>query len=150
MFGATLTTDGAERGRMAQTEADRVAGDDQRTVTTVEVTATGHLYDALDEHRFEYTFEGDTLREFLDAFLAEHDVADLLIAAEPEEAVAHGWAEPPDELPDDFTANPEGDRTRAYARICVNGVFNEHLDGFDTELSDGDRVALMYPFIFCC
>jgi molybdopterin converting factor small subunit len=32
----------------------------------------------------------------------------------------------------------------------VNGRFNEQLDGFDTELTDGDRVALMYPFMFCC
>ncbi len=32
----------------------------------------------------------------------------------------------------------------------VNGRFNEHLDGLDTELADSDRVSLMYPFIFCC
>ncbi|UIP01431.1 MoaD/ThiS family protein (plasmid) [Halobaculum sp. CBA1158] len=135
---------------MSATEAETAERDDERAVTTVDVKGTGRLYDALPEHRFEYTFDGTTLREFLDAFLEDHDVADLLIAEEPEDAVAHGWAEPPEELPDDFTANPEGDRTRAYARIAVNGHFNEHLDGFDTELEDGDRVALMYPFMFCC
>lgn len=131
---------------MSSTQSDRA----EPTRTTVEVRGTGRLYDALDDHRFEYTFEGDTLREFLEAFLDDYDVADLLIADEPEDAVAHGWAKPPEELPDDFTANPTGERTRVYARICVNGRFNEHLDGFDTELPDGDRVALMYPFMFCC
>lgn len=126
------------------------ADGEERPVTTVEVKGTGRLYDALPEHRFEYAFEGTTLREFLEAFLDDYDVADLLIADTPEEAVAHGWAPPPEDLPDDFAANPEGDRTRAYARIAINGRFNEHLDGFETELTDGDRVALMYPFIYCC
>ncbi|WP_277556001.1 MoaD/ThiS family protein [Halobaculum limi] len=123
---------------------------DRRAETTVEVKGTGRLYDALPDHRFEYTFEGSTLREFLDQFFEEYDVAELVLARTPEEAVARGWAKPPGELPADFKANPEGDRTRAFARICVNGRFNEHLDGFDTELTDGDRIALMYPFMFCC
>ncbi|MFC7098915.1 MoaD/ThiS family protein [Halobaculum marinum] len=123
---------------------------DERAVTTVEVRGTGRLYDALPTSRFEFSFEGTTLREFLDAFLDEYDVADLLIAETPEDAVAPGWAPAPETLPADFRANPEGERTRRYARICVNGRFNEQLDGFDTELSDGDRVALMYPFMFCC
>lgn len=46
--------------------------------------------------------------------------------------------------------DPEGERTRAYARVLVNGRFNELLDGFAAELDDGDRVALTYPFMFCC
>ncbi|GAA0204526.1 MoaD/ThiS family protein [Halobaculum roseum] len=135
---------------MSVADTDAPERDDERAVTTVEVKGTGRLYDALPEHRFEYSFEGTTLREFLEAFLDEHDVAEFLIAETPEEEVAHGWAPAPEELPDDFTANPEGDRTRAYARIAINGRFNEHLDGFDTELEDGDRVALMYPFMYCC
>jgi molybdopterin converting factor small subunit len=31
--------------------------------------------------------------------------------------------------------------------VTINGVFNEHLDGLDTNISDGDRVGLLYPFI---
>ncbi|QZX99281.1 MoaD/ThiS family protein [Halobaculum rubrum] len=135
---------------MSTVDTEGVEREDERTATTVEVKGTGRLYDALPEHRFEYTFEGTTLRAFLEAFLEEHDVAEFLIAETPEEEVAHGWAPEPDELPDDFTANHEGDRTRAYARIAINGRFNEHLGGFDTELADGDRVALMYPFMYCC
>jgi molybdopterin converting factor small subunit len=117
--------------------------------TTVEVRATGHVYDALPESRIEFAFEGSTLREFLDAFFDAHDVRDLVIATRPEEEVTDGWAPPPDDLPDDWTANPAGERTRAFARILVNGRFNEHRDGFDTALDDGDRVALVYPFVFC-
>ena len=48
-----------------------------------------------------------------------------------------------------WNKNPEGEQTRAFARVAINGRFNEHIDGLDTELEDGDRVALMYPFMFC-
>jgi molybdopterin converting factor small subunit len=34
--------------------------------------------------------------------------------------------------------------------VLVNGKFNEHLGGFDTELTEDDRVALVYPFMYCC
>ncbi|WP_255171560.1 MoaD/ThiS family protein [Natrononativus amylolyticus] len=123
----------------------------QETVTTtVDVRCTGHVRDAVGAHGFEFTFEGATLREFLEAFFAEYDVADLLIAETEAESTARGWARPPAELPGTWRKNPEGEQTRTYARICVNGRFNEHLAGFDTELEDGDRVALLNPFMFCC
>jgi molybdopterin converting factor small subunit len=34
--------------------------------------------------------------------------------------------------------------------VLVNGIFNEHRDGLDTTLDDGDRVTLIYPFMYCC
>jgi molybdopterin converting factor small subunit len=118
--------------------------------TTVTVKCTGHVRTEIGDHRFEYTFEGDTLREFLDAFFAEYDVADMLIAETEAEATTRGWAPvDEDDLPGTWSKNPEGEQTRAYARVCVNGRFNEHLDGLDTEPSQGDRVALIYPFMFC-
>ena len=55
-----------------------------------------------------------------------------------------------EELPGENYANSEGEQTRQYARVVVNGTFNEYLEGLDTELDDGDRVALLYPFIYCC
>jgi len=118
--------------------------------TTVTVKCTGHVRTAIGDHRLEFTFEGDTLREFLAAFFEEYDVADMLIAETEAEATTRGWA-PVDEadLPGAWNKNPEGEQTRAYARVCVNGRFNENLDGLDTELDDGDRVALIYPFMFC-
>lgn len=119
--------------------------------TTVEVRATGKVRDALPTHSLSFTFEGETLRAFLDAFFEEYDVTDLLIAETEAEATAHGWADPPDpdDLPGTWTKNPEGEQTRTYARVCVNGHFNQHLDGLNTELTDDDRVALIYPFVFC-
>jgi len=33
--------------------------------------------------------------------------------------------------------------------VLVNRKFNELLDGFGTELDDGDRIALVSPFMFC-
>ncbi len=118
--------------------------------TTVEVRATGHVRDALGTPRLSFTFEGSTLREFVDAFFAEHDVRDLVIAETDAESSTRGWAPiDGDDVPGELRKNPDGERTRTYARILVNGTFNENLDGFDTELSDDDRVALVYPFVFC-
>jgi molybdopterin converting factor small subunit len=125
---------------------------ESQVTTTVDVKATGHVRTALGRHRFEFTFEGSTLREFLEAFLEEYDVADLLIAETEAGASTRGWAKLPDtaELPGRWVTNPAGEQTRPYARVLVDGRFNELLDGFDTELQDGDRVALVNPFMYCC
>ena len=117
--------------------------------TTVQVHCTGHVRREVGTATLEFAFEGNTLRKFLDAFFQQYDVADLLIAESESEATAHGWAPPVEGPPGTWRKNPEGEQTRPYARICVNGRFNEHLDGFETELTDGDRVALMKPFMFC-
>jgi molybdopterin converting factor small subunit len=148
----------AERAR--EEDDAGAAGDasaaEGRVETTVEVRATGHVRDRVGRPGLRFTFEGSTLRAFLDAFLEEYDCRDLVLATEDGEDRTRGWVPGPDEprgvesLPDDWRANPPGERTRAYARVLVNGRFNEHLDGFDTALADGDRVALAYPFIFCC
>lgn len=117
--------------------------------TTVTVRCTGHVRTAIGTPELSFTFEGDTLREFLEAFFETHDVADLLIAETDAEATHRGWAKV-DDVPGTWRKNPEGENTRCYARVCVNGRFNENLAGLDTELDDGDRVALIYPFMFCC
>jgi molybdopterin converting factor small subunit len=99
----------------------------------------------------ECTFEGDTLREFLAAFFEEYDVEEMLIAETEEEAMTDGWAPEFGELPgENYAKNPEGEQSRRYARVLVNGIFNEHRDGLDTTLDDGDRVTLIYPFMYCC
>ena len=119
--------------------------------TTVTVRPTGHVREAVGTGGLEYTFEGDTLRDFLLAFFEDYDVREMLIAETEDEATTQGWAPPFEELPGtNYAKNPEGEQTRVYARVAVNGTFNEHLDGLDTPLVDGDRVALMYPFIYCC
>lgn len=122
---------------------------DRTAETTVDVRCTGHVRTEIGEHSFEYTFEGSTLREFLDSFLEEHDVGDMLIAETEAEATTTGWAPTDGNPPGAWNKNPEGEQTRAFARVAINGRFNEHIDGLDTELEDGDRVALMYPFMFC-
>jgi hypothetical protein len=94
--------------------------------TTVDVRCTGHVRTEIGEHSFEYTFEGSTLRAFLEAFFEEHDVGDMLIAETEAEATTRGWAPTDGDPPGAWNKNPEGEQTRAFA-----------------------RVALMYPFIFC-
>lgn len=117
--------------------------------TTVSVRCTGKIRDAVGTGSLEYTFEGDTLREFLAAFFEDHDVEGLLIAKTAAEAAAPGWAPAPARLPGTWRANPAGDQTKPFARVLINGTFNEHLGGLDAPLEDGDRVALMKPFVFC-
>ncbi|MFC6737294.1 pterin cluster protein [Halolamina salina] len=122
---------------------------EQAATTTVEVKATGHVRRELGDHEFEFTFEGDTLGEFLDAFFEEYGCEEMLLAETEAEETHTGWADYPGEPPGRWERNPEGERTRALGRVLVNGKFNELLDGFGTALENGDRVALVYPFMFC-
>jgi molybdopterin converting factor small subunit len=150
MFGSKLSFPGVERGGVQQTESSQETGGDPAT-TTVEIRCTGHVRTEIGEPRFEFEFEGETLRDFLTALFEEYDVGEMLIAETEAEATTRGWAPEMDELPGtNYAKNPEGEQTRRYARVTVNGTFNEHLDGLDTELEGGDQVALMYPFIYCC
>jgi molybdopterin converting factor small subunit len=146
MFGSGLRMLAGVSPDMSTTTTERTPETDGTTVT---VRCTGHVRTAIGTPEVEFTFEGTTLREFLDAFFDEYDVADLLIAETDDDATAHGWA-PIEEAPGTWRKNPEGENTRCYARVCVNGRFNENLAGLDTELEAGDRVALIYPFMFCC
>jgi molybdopterin converting factor small subunit len=130
---------------METTSANR----DPETETTVTVRCTGHIYDAVGDSHFEYAFRGETLSDFLAAFFEDFEVADLVLATEESEEVTSGWAEPPSELPGTWNRNPAGERVRRYARVTVNGRFNEHMDGFRTKLANGDRVGLLYPFVYC-
>jgi molybdopterin converting factor small subunit len=124
----------------AQAEAER---------TTVSVRCTGHVRSAVGTAAMAFGFEGETLRSFLEAFFDEHDVREMILAGSESDATAPGWTPATTDRPGTWRKNPEGDQTRRYARVTVNGVFNEHLDGLDTRLEAGDRVALMYPFVFC-
>ncbi|WP_458189062.1 MoaD/ThiS family protein [Haladaptatus sp. NG-WS-4] len=135
-----------------RTDPQRVESADHANdgTTTVEVRCTGHVRNEVGVAHLTFTFEGTTLRAFLEAFFEAYDVEDLLIAETEADARTRGWARAPAELPGTWGKNPEGEQTRAYARVSINGTFNEHIDGLDTRLDDGDRVALMYPFIYCC
>jgi len=138
---------------MAPAPSEAVASDQQgdpaNPETTVTVKCTGHVRSAVGQPRFDFTFEGTTLRAFLAEFFEAYDVADMLIAETEADATTRGWPTTSSDLPGSWHKNPEGEQTRAYARVCVNGRFNELLDGLDTELHDGDRVALIYPFMYC-
>lgn len=119
------------------------------TETTVTVRCTGHIRDAIGVGQMDFSFTGTTLREFLQAFFEQYAVEELLFAETEAEATAPGWAPTPEHLPGTWRSNPEGEQTKPFARVLVNGRFNEHLGGLDTRLEDGDRVALMKPFVFC-
>jgi molybdopterin converting factor small subunit len=123
----------------------------QGKTTTVALHATGHVRGRMDQPHQEFTFEGDTLRALLERLFDEQpELAEMLVAETEAEATTRGWAEPPENLPGKWHKNPEGEQTKPYARVLINGKFNEVLEDFDTEIEDGDRVSLVYPFIFCC
>lgn len=125
--------------------------DADQAQTTVEIRCTGHVRTEIGEGKLAYTFEGDTLRDLLSSFFERYDVEDMLIAETEDEATTRGWAPEVEDLPgQSYAKNPEGEQTRCFARVAVNGTFNELLDGLDTDLQNGDRVALIYPFIYCC
>jgi molybdopterin converting factor small subunit len=150
MFASKFSPLCTGRTEVQQTEPSQ-APDSEPETTTVEIRCTGHVRTEIGEPRFEFEFEGETLRDFLVALFEKYDVSEMLIAETEAQATTHGWAPEMDELPGaNYAKNPEGEQTRRYARVTVNGTFNEHLDGLDTELEDGDAVALMYPFIYCC
>lgn len=135
---------------MSTTRSKDEAETEPAPTRTVTIVCTGHVYDAVGELRFQYAFEGTRLRDLLAALFEEYDLEEMLIAETEAEATHSGWAPTPEVLPGTWKKNPEGEQTRKYARILVNGRFNEHLGGLDAELHDGDRVALVYPFMFCC
>ncbi|SDK19622.1 hypothetical protein [Natronorubrum texcoconense] len=116
--------------------------------TTVDVRCTGRVRERVGSHELEFTFAGDRLRTFLAAFAATYDL-EAFFAVDPEREphpMARVWARPPGEFPG--WRPPDGDRSRPYGRICLDGQFSDNLDGLETRLEDGDRIALLYPFLF--
>jgi molybdopterin converting factor small subunit len=104
--------------------------------TTVSVRACGRFRRRFDDSRFEFTFEGETLRAFVGAFLARHpDVSELLVGETRREDDA-GWTD----LQDDV-----GEESRPFVRVMINGTFNEYCGGADAQLADGDRIELVEP-----
>lgn len=136
-----------DRSELQRDGAGTVSGQQETTVT---VRCTGRIYAEVGQGQIEFTFDGDTLREFLEAFFESYDVSDMLIAETEADATTEGWAPEMEDLPGRYAKNPEGEQTRCYARVAINGEFNELLEGLDTEITDGDRVSLLYPFIYCC
>ncbi|WP_276260781.1 MoaD/ThiS family protein [Haloglomus litoreum] len=111
-------------------------GAEAATTTTVSVRACGRFRREFDDPRFEFTFTGDTLREFVGALLgARPELADRLIGETRREDDA-GWTD----LQDDMA---EG--KRPFVRVMIDGTFNEYRGGADAELDDGDRVELVEP-----
>ena len=140
---ATDTETNVETTMETRTGTDREAGtagtDPATDSTTVEVRAVGQVRRDLPKETFEFSFQGDTLRAFVGALLAEHpELTDRLVGETRRDDDA-GWTELRD--------TTDG-RTRPYVRAMVNGTFNEFLDGADTTLEPGDRVELVYPL--CC
>lgn len=111
----------------------------ETTRTTVRIRACGRFRRRFDETRFEFTFEGERLRGFLGALLAEHpDIADLLIG-ETQRGDDAGWTDLQDDIDEEH---------RPFVRIMINGTFNEYRGGAEAELSDGDRVELVEPLTY--
>ncbi len=89
-------------------------------MANVTLKFTGNIHARVGAYQMDFSFEGNRLRELLDAVTARHAVRDLLL---------------------DASGN-----IKPYARVLVNGRFSELLQGLDTPVRDGDTVVLIHPY----
>lgn len=85
-------------------------------LTRVSLRFTTDLRTRLEQRRVEFTYEGKTVREFLNAVSKQFDVSDLLMAGE----------EP---LP--------------FVQVIINGRFSYTVGGLDARIPDGATVTLI-------
>ena len=85
----------------------------------VHLNFTGDVWARMRTGHLDYTFEGHTLGELLQALFAAHDFRDLILDA--------------------------GGNVRFRSRIAVNGRFSDTLQGMSTPVEDGDTIVLMRP-----
>lgn len=71
--------------------------------------------------RVEFTSSKSRLRDVLKEIVDSYAIADILLT--------------------------ENGEVRPYARVLVNGRSFQFVGGLDTQLHDGDAVALIYPWI---
>lgn len=69
----------------------------------------------------EFTTDKTLLREALEEILGFYRIRDLILTSEGS--------------------------LRPWARILLNGRMHELVGGLEAKLNDGDRIALVYPFI---
>ena len=70
--------------------------------------------------RVDFDSSGQRLRDVLNEVVHRYPIADAILA--------------------------ESGEVRPYARVLVNGRSHELLGGLDMKLSDGDQIALIYPY----
>ena len=87
----------------------------------VELKFTGNVRARMGADRVNFTFEGTTLGELLQALLHRFNLQDLL-------------------LDEDGNISP-------YARLAVNGRFSYLVGDLDAPIQNGDMVTLMHPYI---
>ena len=68
----------------------------------------------------ELSFQSNRLRDVIQEIVRRYGVADIILTEEGE--------------------------VRPWARVFVNGRSQELLGGLDTSLSEGDRIALAFPY----
>ncbi len=89
-------------------------------MANVTLKFTGNVHTRMGAYQMDFSFEGNKLRELLDAVTVQHSLRDLLL---------------------DASGN-----IKPYARVLVNGRFAELLEGLDTPVRDGDTVVLIHPY----
>lgn len=68
----------------------------------------------------EFVSSGQRLRDVLKEIVDRYRIAEIILA--------------------------ENGEVRPWARVSVNGRSHQFVGGLDAELSDGDRIALIYPY----
>lgn len=87
-------------------------------MTDVTLKFTGIVRRRMDRRdRIQFSFEGDTLGELLDALFAQYDLQDLI-------------------LDEDRNVIP-------WSRVAINGRFSYLVGGMAAPIKDGDLIALI-------
>ena len=82
---------------------------------------TGDVWARMKTYRMDFSFEGATLSDLLDALFEQYDLRDLILDANR--------------------------RIIPYSRVIVNGHFSEFVGGLTASVQDGDEVVLIRPFL---
>lgn len=88
--------------------------------TNVSLKFTSHFRARVGISNTEFTFKGNTLREFTPALLEQFDIADMMM---------------------------EGDELKPHVRVVINGRFSYLLGGWDAQIPAGATVVLLHSYV---
>jgi molybdopterin synthase sulfur carrier subunit len=87
--------------------------------TSVSLKFTSHFRARVGMSNTEFTYNGNSLREFIPALLEQFDIAHMLM---------------------------EGDELNPHVRVVINGRFSYLVGGWDAQIPDGATVVLLQSY----
>jgi len=89
-------------------------------LTRVTLKFTSHFRERVGQSETDFSFNGSTLREFIDAVLRDYDIADLLL---------------------------DQGELKPYVRVAIDGRFSHFVGGWDATVPNGATVVLIHSYV---